>query len=406
LQTEQAPTKQEITTIWNKNFICIMLANMLMCFGNFAGNPLVASYTKYLGTSETMTGFLAGMFFGVAFAIRPISGPMVTKLDKRVLLICTMICGCIANLGYALFKNVAAFAVFRFVHGLEYSFLGTLVMTIASDNLPYEKMASGMGLYSIGAAVATAVAPAIGSALLTFGTDSWNESVGFTLVFLFCALSLALSIIPACILNPDKKTQEEKDSAGAWYRNIVTVHAIPVAVVLLLLQASNSLYNTYMIEFGKENGISGVSVYFTVYAIILLVSRPMSGFLTDRFGIKKVVLPGLVLFAVSFLVIGSSITLWMVLIGAVIAAVGFGSSQPPLIAMAMKSVQPIKRGVASNTVYMGIDLGLFFGPFIGGVVYERLDYASLFKTGMAPIGLALVCFLAALSIYKRSTSDE
>ena len=405
MSSKRAPASTEITTIWNKNFICVMVANTLMCFGHFTVNPLVASYTKFLGTSEQMTGFLAGMFFGVAFAIRPISGPMITKMDKRFLLILTFICGLIANLGYAFFKSVTAFAVFRFINGLEYSFLGTLVMTLASDNLPLEKMASGIGIYTLGSAVATAVSPTIGSMLLAYGTARRDESFGFTIVFLYAAAALAVSIIPAVILSPDKKTKEETAQLGVWYKNIVTKHAIPIAIVILLIQASYSLYNTYMIEYGKELGIAGISVFFTVLAITLAVTRPMSGIMTDRLGVQKVIFPGLVVLASSFFVVGSSSVLWVILIGAVLAAIGFGFSQPPLVAMSMLTEQPLKRGVASNTIYMGIDFGLFIGPLLSGFVNDRLGYASTYKLAMAPIALALAGFLIILPIYKRRRAE-
>ena len=391
--------------MWNKNFICIMVINMLQSFGHFTANPHVASYTKYLGTSDQMTGFLAGMFFGVAFAVRPISGPMITKLDKRILLICTFVCGLVANLGYAMFENVSAFALFRFINGLEYSFLGTLIMTLASDNLPLEKMGSGLGIYSIGTAAATAVAPTIGSALLEYGSGIRDEGFGFTLVFLFSASMLALAVIPAFMLSSDKKTKEEVAGAGAWYKNILTVHALPIAVVILMIQTSYSLFSTYMIEFGKEQGIAGISTFFTALALTLIFARPMSGVLTDKLGAQKVIFPGMVIFALSFIIVGSSSVLWMILLGAAMAAVGFGASHPPLVAMSMRVVEPIKRGVASNTVYMGLDLGLFIGPVLGAFVYERTNYSTMYKTAVVPLGLGLIFFIAALPTYKRRRAE-
>ena len=402
---DQTAPKKEITTMWNKNFICVMIINTLQCFGHFTGNPHVASYTKYLGTSDQMTGFLAGMFFGVAFAIRPISGPMITKLDKRILLILTFICGCIANLGYAFFESVGAFAVFRFINGLEYSFLGTLIMTLASDNLPLEKMGSGIGLYTIGAAVGTAVAPTIGSALITLGTGLKGEGFGFTLVFLFGATCLALAIIPSVMLSSDKKTKEEAAGSGAWYKNILTVHALPITGVILMIHTAYSLFNTYMIEFGKERGIAGISIFFTVLALTLIVTRPLSGVLTDRLGPQKVILPGLVVFALAFFVVGSSSTLLTALAGAALAAIGFGFSQPPLVAMSMQTVEPLRRGVASNTIYLGIDFGLFIGPLLGAFVYERLSYSIMYKSAVVPIGLAFAGFIAALPVYRRRRAE-
>ena len=90
-----------------------------------------------------------------------------------------------------------------------------------------------------------------------------------------------------------------------------------------------------------------------------------------------------------------------ILIAAICAAVGFGSSQPSIQAMSMKVEPPLRRGVASNTIYMGFDLGLFAGPFIGGFIYEKHGYPTMFITGAVPIVIAMICFAVTLPGYFR-----
>ncbi|MDR3277272.1 MAG: MFS transporter, partial [Oscillospiraceae bacterium] len=170
------------TTIWNRNFICVVLANMMLCLAHFAVNPLVASYaTDILGQGPRVMGLLTGMFFGVALAMRPVSGPMITKVDKRALLIAVFALGSAANIGYALFQTVPLFVTFRFLNGVQYSFVGSLIMTLAGDNLPPEKLASGMGIYGVGGAVGSALAPSIGITLVDFGTRLRDLSFGYKL---------------------------------------------------------------------------------------------------------------------------------------------------------------------------------------------------------------------------------
>jgi len=176
-------------------------------------------------------------------------------------------------------------------------------------------------------------------------------------------------------------------------------------IVLFMLMTSYATINTYIFEFSKEQGIANISSFYLVLAIALAVSRPLSGFLTTRFGFQKIMFPALAVFAISFLVIGSSKTLGLALVGAVLAAVGFGSSQPSLQAMSMQSETALRRGVASNTMYMGIDLGLFSGPFFGGLVYARTSYSTMYKTGIAPVCLAIIAFAIILPIHKRRQKE-
>jgi MFS family permease len=99
--------------------------------------------------------------------------------------------------------------------------------------------------------------------------------------------------------------------------------------------------------------------------------------------------PAMILFAVSFIIIGFGKSIGTMLAGAVIAAIGFGSSQPALFSMCIQSETPLRRSVASNTIYIGMDLGLFIGPIIGSIVYEKYNYSVMFKSVPLLVFIAL-----------------
>jgi MFS family permease len=395
-------TKPQKITIWNRNFICVVLTNFMLCLAHFSVNTLVATYATYLGATAVIMGLLTGMFFGISLAMRPVAGPVTTKLDKRKLLIMVFALGAVVNVGYALFDSILAFVVFRFLNGVQYSLVGSLIMTLASDNLPKEKLASGMGVYGVGGAIGMAFGPMVGVELLNLGTKLKSEGTGFTLVFLFAALVFALAVIPSAILTPDKKTKADIASTGAWYKNIATIHAVPTTVVLFFLVMAYSVYNAYMIEYSKQLGIGNISWFFTVLAGVLVFSRPLSGMLGDRLGAAKVILPGMILFGCSYLIVGSAKGLPVMLIGAVLAAIGYGSTQPSLQAMCIQTVTPLKRGVASNTIYVGMDLGFFLGPLLGSVIYDKSQsYSLVYTLTAASVALALICFIIILPIHRK-----
>ena len=404
MQTE-TPT-HEPTTLWNKNFICVTLANLMMCMGHASVNPYVATYTKYLNTSPQLTGFLAGMFYGVSILIKPFSGPAMTKLDKRNLLIIAFAMGVVANIGYALFHNVPAFMIFRVFSGIQYGFFGALTITICANSLPRDKMASGIGIFGVGGSVGLALAPWLGESFLKLGTNLGGEALGFRLMFLFGALWFILGIIPSVVIDREKESREAITGTGAWYRNIFSLHALPATIMLFLCWLSYSFINTYIFEFSKQYGIMGVSLFFLVLAVFLAALRPLCGILIDRIGIPKTILPAFALFIVAMVVLGGSRSLAMLLIGAVLTAAGFGASLATLQPMAMQSEPVVRRGVAGNTTYLGIDMGLFLGPYIGGLVYaQSADYSVLFRVGAIPPVLAMVCFAVILPIYKRRMKE-
>jgi MFS family permease len=389
------------STIWNRNFVCVVVTNTLLCLGHASVNPIVASYAKFLGAGDHLTGLLTGMFYGVALAIRPVAGPVTTRAEKRTLLIAVFAIGGVANLGYAIFQTIPLFVVFRFLTGIQYGFVGSLIMTLAGDNLPPEKMASGMGVYGVGAAIGTALAPTVGIRLLNLGTGLSGERLGFRLAFLFASAMMFLSVIPSVILLPERKTDKTRANTGPWYSNILSARVLPPASVMFLLIIPFSLYNVYMVQFATERGIEGISAFFPVMAGTLMLSRPLSGRLTDKYGAAKTMYPGMAVFALSFIIVALSKSLFAVLAGAAIAALGYGATQPAVQSMCLQSVPRAKSGVASNTAYIGMDLGLFSGPLYGSFIYERFNFSVMYMTAIIPIAAAIAAFALIMPGYRR-----
>jgi MFS family permease len=392
---------QEKRTVWNRDFICAALANMLLCLGHFATHPFIASYSKFLGAGVALTGFLTGMFYGVALAMRPVSGPMITRLDKRKLMIGVFGLGAAANLGYALFPTVPLFIAFRFLNGAQYSFVGSLILTRIGDSLPPEKMASGMGIYGVSGSIGMSVAPAAGGWLRDFGAARFGELMGYRLLFLYSMAVMLAAMIPCAASSPDAPGKGGPALRGRWYNNIFTADAFPVAAIMMFLIMAYSVYSAYIVEFAKERGISGASAFFTVQAAALIVFRPVMGAASDKYG-TRVALPSIALFAASFLITGASRALPALLAASVVSAAGFGAAQPMVQAMAMRVVPRERRGVASNTLYIGMDLGFFLGPVLGAWTALRAGgYGGMFYFAALPAALAGAAFIAALPGYKK-----
>jgi MFS family permease len=94
-----------------------MLANTCLTLSQSSVNTLVSTYATFLGAGAVLVGALTGMFFGVSFAMRPISGPVTTKMDKRKLIILANVIGIIVNAGYAISGGIGTFVLFRVLKG-------------------------------------------------------------------------------------------------------------------------------------------------------------------------------------------------------------------------------------------------------------------------------------------------
>lgn len=397
-------------TIWNRTFICLCLTQTCMSFSQQSINILIARYaTDSLGVNPVVMGNLVGLYFGVALAMRPVAGPLQAKLNKRNLLIAVYSTGGLVNIGYALFNTTAAFITFRILQGVQYAFMGSLIMILVVDCLPKERVASGVAMYSLGGVVTQTIGPNLGLWMRDLGPKlregAEGVALGYKFAFFFAAIVMLLAVIPLALIKYKQEAKPDSTNTDPWYKTIISKHTIPMTVVIILAQMANTGYRSFLDPFAREAGIPSIGLFSTTSAIVMLCTRPISGRIMDRVSMKKVIPAGMALIAAALLVISNSKTLPVVLAGAFLSALGNAFVNPGLQAMCIQTEPPARRAVASNTLYGGIDLGGWVGPIWGGAVVSYSNYSTAIVSGMIPLAISLVLFLLVMPSFMRRQKE-
>ena len=149
----------------------------------------------------------------------------------------------------------------------------------------------------------------------------------------------------------------------------------------VLIAVSFSCMGSYVVLYGYGRGVADMGLFFVVYALCLVVTRPALGGLADRVGTPRVLVFGTICFAASYVALFYAQGLPGFLLAAVIGSAGFGCCAPLLQSMGLASVGIDRRGAASNTMFTGLDLGMLVGPVTGGAVAEALAPAAGGITG-------------------------
>ena len=176
------------------------------------------------------------------------------------------------------------------------------------------------------------------------------------------------------------------------FRDIFATEALPYTYVAGMFSFTNGIIASYLVMYADELGITGISIYYTVYAVVLFLVRPFSGKLMDKKGIRVTVLPGLVITAAAMLALGAARSLPLILATAAIRALGQGAAQPALQAGCINQVGKARSGVATSTYYLGGDICQGFGPMIGGAIVGCFTGISGY---VAVFALCAVLLLAA-----------
>lgn len=121
-------------------------------------------------------------------------------------------------------------------------------------------------------------------------------------------------------------------------------------------------------------GVEGIALYFIVYALVAIVSRPLIGKIVARRGFLW---PGLLSIAgvvATLVVISFADSVALFCVAGVFAGLGLGTAMSTFQAMAVAAAPARRRGVATSTYMFGFDLGIALGSVVAGVLVGMLGY--------------------------------
>jgi EmrB/QacA subfamily drug resistance transporter len=142
-------------------------------------------------------------------------------------------------------------------------------------------------------------------------------------------------------------------------------------------------------EFGV--GVGTIEWVVTGYLLSLAVFIPVSGYLSDRFGSKRIYLGAIALFTLASGLCGLSPNEQVLILCRVLQGAGGGLMVPVGAAMLFREFPPEERATASSVLAIPTVLAPMLGPVVGGALVEFLDWRWIFWVNL-PVGAAAFLF--------------
>jgi EmrB/QacA subfamily drug resistance transporter len=133
-------------------------------------------------------------------------------------------------------------------------------------------------------------------------------------------------------------------------------------------------------------GPSDVQWVSTIYLLAMGVVVPLSGWLGDKFGFKRLYMASLALFVLGSLICGLSWDLNSLIIARVFQAIGGGMIMPTMMAMIYRIVPRDKIGGGMAIFGVSLMVGPAIGPTLGGYLVEYVNWRWIFTINL-PIGV-------------------
>lgn len=379
-----------------RNFILVSVAAFVF-FGAFhVIVPVLPLYIEAIGGSATEIGLVIGSFTISSFLIRLLVGPRLDARGRRGVLLGGMVSFAVGMALLIPANSVVAVFLVRIFQGIGWGATNTALNTLIADMAPANRRGEAIGVFGAVLNVAMAIGPAVGLAL--------TVTTGFLGVFVIATgLSIVAFLASLPVVETRKQTRgtaglPEVTGLDRYFNREVLQPSVTMFLVALTFGAMMPFLPVYA-------GAETIGIFYVVYAVTLLASRPVTGRMSDVFGRKVVLAPSIGVAAVGVFALSLSSELPAVLATAVLYGIGFGAVFPTLSALTVDLCAVNRRGTAMATLTAAFDMGVAVGSMLFGVIIDVASFQIGF-VGAALVGLVGLVYFVATAPKPRRIQAE
>ena len=174
-----------------------------------------------------------------------------------------------------------------------------------------------------------------------------------------------------------------------------------IFMVILDTTVVNVAFPTLRAEFGAS--VNDSQWIISVYVMALGISTPLSGFLADRFSMKRVYAVGLALFVIGSLLCGVAPSLGFIVAARALQGAGGGIALPLGTALLFSAFTRREQGLAFGIFGIALVAAPALGPILGGWLVDQSLWRWIFFINV-PIGTLGV--ILAASFLRHETAER
>lgn len=394
-------------------FLCLVSFFAFISY-EWARTPLTPLLARNLGGSPEIIGTIMAASTAVGIFVKLPAGVLSDAIGKRWVLLCGICFFAFTPFLYSFAVTPGALLAIRVIHGFSTAVFGPVALASVAD-LFKGRRAEGIGWYTACIQTGKSIGPALGGVTLGLA--------GFAGSYMLCGISglIAFGLLIAYLrqaarddvgmetgkapgLESGRFVHEVQRRLGGGLRELVTsprvlTVAIAQAVQLFALGALQAFLPLYGVS--KGHGPKAVGFFFGVQSVASLLSRPVVGRLSDRFGRLRMIVTGLILSAITFYALPFSQSLPALYALAFVYGIGEAVTHTSTSAQVADLCRAYSLGSAMGLLGSVGDVGHASGQFFTGVLVSRLQFTGAYHS---VAGLLVVTAAILMWTFMRTES--
>lgn len=378
-----------------------------------ARSPVLPLFALYLGAGPEAIGFAVGISTVTGIFFKLPAGALSDIIGrKRTMLIGLVVFG-IMPFTYLLVHDYRLLVIIRFIHGLATAIYGPVSMAVVAD-VAGAKKGEMLSWFSSITIIGNLLGAPLGGFILHSAPGASNPALSdFQNAYLLSGIAGMMSLLLAAnILRGDgpggdgRSLKEAYRRFSSGIREVISDRRVVVTSAMEGLQnltvgALEAFLPIYAVTRAGLNEFQA-GLLWGVQVVVTIISKPVMGKTSDRFGRKPLIVAGMVLCAGAF----GAIPLLNDFYSLMIAAIFFGFGEAFVTSSSAALVADVCKekhfGTAMGTFGTIFDIGHASGPILAGVLIARYDYLSSFLFMAAILLAAIPIFLVTVKHERTS----
>jgi MFS family permease len=378
-----------------------------------ARNPVLPLFALALGAGPEGIGLAVGISTVTGIIFKLPSGALSDVIGRRRTMLAGLCFFGLVPFAYLFVGSYGQLVAVRFVHGFATAVYGPVAMAVVADVAGARKGEMLSWFSSVGI-IGTLLGAPVGGLILSLahhGSQVGGGGAGSLAFYSPWAFPLVYSICGAtglgALLLARRTLLVEEVVEGAGFRARLGTFASGIREVM----GDRRIVMTSAMEGVQNMTMGALEAFLPIYAVTLagltefeagllwagqvvvtMLSKPVMGMTSDRYGRKPLIIAGLVLCAASFACVPLLRGFWPLLAASLVFGLGEALVTSSSAAMVADMCQARQFGTAMGVFGTIFDVGHASGPILGGLLVAAFGYFPAFLAMSLVLAAAIPLF--------------
>ena len=368
-----------------------------------ARSPVLPLFALYLGAGPEAIGFAVGISTVTGIFFKLPAGALSDVIGRKKTMLIGLFVFAFMPFAYLFIRDYSLLIFIRFIHGFATAIYGPVSMAVVID-VAGGKKGEMLSWFSSVTIIGNLIGAPVGGFILYSMSAGSPSLAEFQTVYIVSGIAgMASLLIALKLLAHSEKIEKVKTLKESYERFLSGIKEVASDKRVLITSNMEGLQNMtvgaleaflpiYAVKVAGLNEFQA-GLLWGIQVLATILSKPIMGKASDRYGRKPLITIGMLLCAASFGSVPLLKDFYLLMLAAIVF--GFGeafvtSSSAALVADICKEKH---FGTAMGTFGTIFDIGHASGPIVAGILIARFDYLYSFWIMSALLILAVPVFI-------------